>query len=319
MKQQEYCYIIIDLKKRNLITFCIDKSILKETLSYSIPLMPHNLSAQIANLTSRIFINTNYSLSMVGLYSVSTQFSVIIDIIQSSTNQAFTPWFFGIMNNGTKDNKKEIVNLSNFLLTIYSLLYMIIGLFSQDVIILMTSKDYILAWTSVPILVIAYSIKSIYYFYVNILFYYKQASRTLFLATITGSTFDIFLAYILVPLFGIYGAAISFLIAKIIIVIIVIILSKRYDDIGYRAVNMLKIIIPSLLFMGVGLYFSYTKYMSVFSITNFCYKIVLFIIYLIYLYFTNKKAIVEIINSGILKSLFDFKKLNKFERNYMND
>ena len=149
------------------------------------------------------------------------------------------------------------------------------------------------------------------------MFYYKQASRTLFLATITGSTFDIFLAYILVPLFGIYGAAISFLIAKIIIVIIVIILSKRYDDIGYRAVNMLKIIIPSLLFMGVGLYFSYTKYMSVFSITNFCYKIVLFIIYLIYLYFTNKKAIVEIINSGILKSLFDLIKDPPISNEYL--
>ena len=52
-----------------------------------------------------------------------------------------------------------------------------------------------------------------------------------------------------------YGAAIAFVCAKIIVSsIVIVILSKWFDDIGYRGGSMLKIIMPSLIFMGLGLY-----------------------------------------------------------------
>ncbi|MEC1760390.1 lipopolysaccharide biosynthesis protein [Schinkia azotoformans] len=298
-----FLFSIFDLKKNNLITFCIDIKILKETLKYSIPIMPHNLSTNIASFTSRIFINNNGTLASVGLYSVANQFGALIDTVQSSVNNAFAPWFYDMMNNGNKESKSEIVNLSHFLLIIYSLIYMGVGLFSQEVIILITNERYIIAWTIIPILVVAYSVKSIYYFYVNILFYYKDASRKLFIATLTGSFADIILAYVMVSKFGMYGAAFSFMIAKIIVVAMVIFISKRYDDLGYKVTGMLKIILPSLLFMGVGLYFSYTKYMTEFSWSNFFYKITILLAYLLYIYFTNRNMIKKIISSGNINYL----------------
>lgn len=284
-------FMIIDLKKNDLITFCLDKDILKESLQYSIPLMPHNLSTHIASLFSRVFINSSKTIAMVGLYSISSQFGNIIDLVQSSVNHAFAPWFYEIMNTCDKDSKQEITNFSDFLLVLYSLLYMLIGLFSQEVIILMTNDSYILAWTVIPIFVIAFSVKSMYYFYVNVLFYHKDASKKLFIATIAGSFADIMIAYITIPLYGMYGAAFSFLIAKVIVVAIVAFISKKYDDIGYKVTKMLKIIIPSLLFMGIGLYFSYTKYITEFSWRNFTFKLAILIVYLSYLYFANRKLI----------------------------
>ena len=58
-----------------------------------------------------------------------------------------------------------------------------------------------------------FSIKSMYYFYVNVIMFYKQA-RKLFIATIIGSLMDIILAYLLVPRFGMYGSAIAFVLAR---------------------------------------------------------------------------------------------------------
>ena len=114
------------------------------------------------------------------------------------------------------------------------------------------------------IFVVGFSIKSIYYFYVNILYYYKKAVKVLFIATISGSLLDIILAFYLVPRYGMYGAAIAFVCAKIIVSSIVIILSKGLMISG-TVLSMLKIIMPSLIFMGLGLYFSYTKYLTAFS------------------------------------------------------
>lgn len=291
-------YMIVDLKKNDLIAICIDKNILKEALSYSFPIMPHNLSTHIATFASRVFINSSGTLTSVGLYSVASQFGVVIDTVQFSVNQAFAPWFYDMTNTGNKEKNKEIVDLSYFLIILYSLLYMGIGLFSQEILIIMTNEEYVMAWTAIPILVMAYSVKSMYYFYVNILFYYKDASKKLFIATVSGSLADILIAYILVPIYDMHGAAISFLIAKIIVVTIVVILSKRYEDIGYRVTKMLKIILPSLVFMFIGLYFSYTKYLTVFSWINMFYKIGVLLVYLIYVYITNKKIIDNLFSSG---------------------
>lgn len=296
-------YMIIDLKKNKIITFCIDIKILKEALKYSIPIMPHNLSTNIASFAARVFINNSGSLASVGLYSVASQFGTIIDIVQGSVNQAFTPWFYDMMNKKNEENKREIVNLSRFLLILYSLLYMCIGLFSQEVIILMTSKRYIMAWTVIPILVAAFSVKSVYYFYINILFYHKDAARKIFVATVSGSFSDIIIAFLLVPQYGMYGAAVSFLVAKIIVVAIVVFMSMKYNNIGYKITYMLRTIIPSLFFMCIGLYFSYTKYLKVFSWINLLYKFAILAAYIIFVYLTNKEMINKLVKSGKIEQL----------------
>lgn len=290
-------YMVLDLKRNDLITFGIDKSLLRESLQYSIPLMPHNLSTNIATFAARVFINNNSPLAVVGLYSVGIQFGNIIDTVQVAVNQAFAPWFFDAMNQGGDSGKLGVVTLSRYLLIIYSVIYMIIGLFSQEVLILMTTPRYYMAWTVIPILVVGFSVKSIYYFFVNILFYYREAANKIFISTITGSLADIVLASIFVKHYGMYGAALSFVIAKIIIVSIVVAMSKAYDDLGYRVTDMLRTIIPSLLFMASGLYFSYTRYLTVFSWSNLFYKFGVLLVYLVFLYLTNKRLVDRFIQS----------------------
>jgi len=299
-----FLYMCIDLIRSDLVLFCVDTKILREVLCYSIPLMPHNLSTHIATFASRIFINNNGTLASVGLYSIASQFGSIIDLVQTSVNKAFMPWFYETMNTDNKDNKREILNLSRFLLIIYSLLYMVIGLFSQEVIILLTNKNYYMAWTAIPILVVGFSIKSVYYFYVNILFYFKEAARKIFVATTVGSFADIMISYTLVPKYGVYGAASAFLLAKIIIVTIVVIMSQKYNDIGYSIISMLRVIFPSLLFMALGLFLSYRKYVTVFSWYNLCYKILILFAYLCFIFFTNKKVIRKVLASSEMQKIF---------------
>jgi len=141
-----------------------------------------------------------------------------------------------------------------------------------------------------------------------VIMFYKQAARKLFIATIIGSLMDIFLAYLLVPRFGMYGSALAFVLAKVIIVTIVVYLSKLYDDVGYRVLKMLSIIVPSLLFMTVGLYFSYTRYLTVLSFTNLVYKILILTLYILFIYFTNRGVIDKAFKSGQLQRIIKRKK-----------
>lgn len=87
-------FMVSDLRKRNLLSFSFNWKLLKRALSYSIPIIPHNLSTSIAAFVSKIFINNSASLASVGLYGIAMQFGSLIDLFQTSVNKAFSPWFF---------------------------------------------------------------------------------------------------------------------------------------------------------------------------------------------------------------------------------
>ncbi|AXH51541.1 lipopolysaccharide biosynthesis protein [Clostridium perfringens] len=272
-------YMFIDLNNNSIITICIDKEILKKTLKYSIPIIPHNLSTTIASLVSNVFIGDKFSLSSVGVFGLATQFGNITDTIQASVNNAFTPWFYDVLNNKDKKSKKEIIKLTNILLWFYGVLFLGIALFSQDLIILFLNKSYWKAWTVVPFMIVSFSIKTIYYFYINILFYYKEATKYIFISTLSSSICNIILSAIFIPKMDIYGSALADIISMFLRVTIVVILSKRYENIGYKISLFIKSIFLNFIFISLGLIFSYSKYIYEFSFLNFSYKFSIFIIY----------------------------------------
>ena len=288
-------FMVSDLRKRNLLSFSFNWKLLKRALSYSIPIIPHNLSTSIAAFVSKIFINNSASLASVGLYGIAMQFGSLIDLFQTSVNKAFSPWFFNVLHEGRGKSDIDQMEFAKILLSLYSVIYLGIGLFSQEAILLMTHSRYTLAWKVVPILVVAFSVKSIYYFYVNILFYHQEAARKIFYSSLTGSFLDISLAAILIPRFGMYGAALSFLIAKVCIVVIVVLLCRNYNQGMFDVLGMIRTILPSIVLIGIGLIFSYTKYETVFNWGNFLYKCGIVGVYLAILLIHYKSVIYKIV------------------------
>jgi len=218
-----------------------------------------------------------------------------------------------MLSKKNSNRNSEILFLTKSLLSFYTVIYVVIGLFSQELVILMTPDQFTDSWLVIPILAVGFSVKSIYYFYVNIVMYYRSTAKKLFIATILGSISDILFAYLLIPSYGMFGAACAFLIAKVIVVTATVLISKSYNDIGYKVTEMLKIIIPSFFFMGAGLYLSYTKYARVISIENVIFKVMVFILYLGYVFLHNRETIIKVIKSG------DIKKMMKMNKKISND
>ncbi|WP_320128503.1 oligosaccharide flippase family protein [uncultured Sphaerochaeta sp.] len=283
-------WMLIDLKRLHLVRFCIDKTILKETLRYSIPIIPHNLSTQIAQFVSRVFINGTSSLATVGLFSLASRFGSLADLIQSSVNAAFQPWFYEQMNKKGVD-REQIVELSNVLVWFYSFLFLCVGLFCQELISLMASSQYQESWKLVPLIVITFSIKTPYYFYINILFYYKKASKYIFTATVSSSLVNVVLSYFLIKKYGMYGSVAADAISMVLRVGIIVLIANKFTKIGYSLWYFIKLTVLTVLFLGVGLYFSYTRFASVLSLRNSLYKIVVLFVFLVIVYLSNKGSI----------------------------
>ena len=73
---------------------------------------------------------------------------------------------------------------------------------------------------------------------------------------------------------------------------IVVWISNKVENVGYSVLGMLKTILPSLIFMAIGLYNSYTNYIDVFvSWFNLGYKFLILFIYSSYVYYVNRSMI----------------------------
>ena len=280
---------IVDMKIRDSIEFCVDFGILKESLKYSVPIIPHNLSASIAVLISSVLIGNKVSISSLGIYSVASQFGNIADTVQAYVNNAYGPWLFEKLKSSEPEYKNDIRKTVKLICWAIGFFMIGISLFSQDYIVLFVNKAYLGSWKYTPFIVMVYTIKMAYYFYVSVLLYYKKASKYLFVATLSGSLCNILLSAVFIPAYGVYGSIIADMIAMLIRVSIVIFISKRFADIGLRIKDFIYIAAVIVFFIFAGVSLSYFFYSDRFSIINFAYKIMLLLIYIVILFLRCRK------------------------------
>lgn len=284
-------YIFIEMLIDKKIVLCFDIDLLKSALKYSIPIMPHNLSTSIALLISKVLIGGTASLASVGVYTVASQFGNIADTIQGYVDQAYGPWLYEKLHAKEKNYKEDIRGIVKLLIGVIGLFFLGISLFAHDYIVLFVESSYIDAWKYVPGIVIVFAIKTIYYFYVEVLFYYKEASNKLFIATLTSSIVNIVLSYFFIPLYGVYGSIFADLLSMLIRVSIIVTISKKYENIGLRISDFVINFVIVLLFITVGLIPSFYFFTNMFNVGNFCYKVVVVLAYLCVVAILNRKNI----------------------------
>jgi len=283
-------YFVITMRITHTIEFCLDWSLLKSALKYSVPIMPHNLSTQIAILLSKIFISGSGSLSDLGVYSVATQFGNISDTIQNYVDTAYGPWLYEKLHNKDVAFKEVIRANVNLLISVIGFFFLGISLFAQDYIVLFIEKSYVNAWKYVPLIVSVFAIKTAYYFFVEVLFYYKDAARKLFWATLSSSFMNIILSYFFIPKWNVYGSILADAISMLLRTVIVIALSKQYANVGLRIPDFIKNFFIVEGFVILGLFLSITKYQNTFNLINFVYKILITALYVAVAVLLNKKT-----------------------------
>lgn len=270
----------------------LDKGLLMSMLKYSLPLVPHTVAFNISNLYSRIAINTKLSTSMLGLYSLASQFGAIADQVSNAVQSAFQPWLFQELKkieNGEKQNVASIRSLTDMLLWIYGGIFVMIGGWSQDVIQIFTTSSYHSAWIYVPVFIMSVAIKSPLYFYQNFMYYHKNLSRYIFMCTIIGCSISILLMSVLVPRIGIFGVIVSDIIALLCRLFITKWILRNVETI-YSFLRVMSITIISIIWVGLIVLPSYIGLFPS-NFVNIMYKLFMTLLYILTLLFIYRDQI----------------------------
>ena len=296
------CIFLIDMMKNKKIILCLDTIQLKEALKYSIPILPHNLSTRIAGLFSAVFLGNTNSLSVLGVYSLALQFGNVADAIQTYVNYAYCPWLFTILTEAEKGYKDTVRNVSNILSEVVGLFMIGIALFAPDYVFIFLKNSYRSGWYYIPLIVVEYVIKIMYYFYISALLYNKNSTKRIFIATLSSSIVNLFLSALLIPRFGSIGAIISDTIGVLLLSTLVYILYKKDNDVGLVIFDFIISFFTISVIICVGIIPIIIVKQNSFKISIFIYKIIIVVVYVLFCVRKNGKSIISTIKAVIGRS-----------------
>lgn len=244
-------YGIISLKKRDLVLFCLDTKLLYKSLKYSIPLIPHDIAFVIDQYAIKIVINKYIGYSVSGIFTLASQFSTIFNIVVTSVNLAFRPWFFEQMKHGD-EGRKIIKEMTILIMALYSFCAVTISVFSKEIVIIMTDKEYYDAWKLVPAFILAQLITFIYYSHVQAILFNVKKSKFAMICSFAYLITDVIVAIALIEKYHIIAVLIGQIASRIVMAIMAVIISRKSADVDFGTIKMVWYIIVSVILIGIG-------------------------------------------------------------------
>ena len=199
----------------------------KEMFRYATPLVIIGLAGVTNEMLSRALLRhwlpkgfyTGYTnMTVLGIFGACYKLSMLMNLSVQSFRYAYEPFFFSKSND--KKSPELFAKVMNAFIIYGCLAFIIISLILPEVAPLVLRKtDYLQALHIVPILLFAGLLLGIFY---NLSIWYKLTDKTINGAYITvfGAILTIAINWILIPIMGYEGSALTALIAYFIMVII---------------------------------------------------------------------------------------------------
>ncbi len=175
----------------------------KYILGFNLPLLPYYLSQIIFNSSDRIMISSLKSSSEAGIYGIAYSLGMLLNFVLSAVLNAFQPWFFSRIADGTAAEKKKI---TTWIALGMAVLVLGILMAAPEIIAVMAGEAYQQAVWAVPPIA-----ASLYAYYCTSIFlyldFYHEKKAYMNAATILAAVLNVGLNWILIPCFGFVGAA----------------------------------------------------------------------------------------------------------------
>lgn len=212
---------------------------LRELISFGIPLIPVAISALILSVADRYFLQYFSSLVDVGIYSLGYKIGSLLQLPIGAFQIAWPTIMFAMYD--TSRAKEFYSRLLTYFCLVLGYLALIVALFSKEIVELLSTPEYFKAWQIVPLIALSQIMFGIIYVTavgVNV----KKRPQDIMIAWLIGVGIHLALNFVLIPKFGLYGAAVSTLIGYTIVSITATVASLRLYSIPYNFKGLLKLL-----------------------------------------------------------------------------
>lgn len=181
----------------------ISKTYWKYGLKFSLPLIPHGLSQILLSQFDRIMILNSVGEAKAGIYSFAYNIAILYQVLSTSMDTAWTPWFYEQMAAG---KEKDIRQKTAWYVLLMSVIAVLLMLVCPEIILIMGGQKYTESrYTVIPIVLGMYF--AFLYALPAAIEYYHKKTKLIALGTVCAAIINIVLNAIFIPLFGYVAAA----------------------------------------------------------------------------------------------------------------
>jgi len=204
----------------------------KEMLKFSLWLIPGNLAGWVLSLSDRYFLEYFCTLRIVGIYSFGYQIASLIEIgFKTPFALAWSPVIFPAFREGRGEKvNKDVFRYYSF---IGVFLVLALSIFAKEITQLLSPAEYIEAYTIVPLVALGLFLVGWENFLGMGLY---VANKTYYFPGIfgIGALANLGLNFLLIPRYGMLGAAAATLISYILVSALYYIASQREYPLAFE-------------------------------------------------------------------------------------
>jgi O-antigen/teichoic acid export membrane protein len=190
--------------------WAFDRSQLADALRLGLPMVPHAIAGWALRLADRWLIALLIGLpavdarAAVGVYAVGYQLGFVVSIVITSFNAAWSPYFYriGQRRSGPAFYREMTTIVIGALLALAAA----VSVLAPEVVAVVARPGYEEAADILPIVAFASVLQGMYIMFVTVVFLMKRTGRLAGI-TVTSALLNVFLNFVLIPRFGIAGAA----------------------------------------------------------------------------------------------------------------
>ncbi len=267
---------------KDLFTRKLSGRLFKESMKYAYPNLSLGLIGLVYSSFDKTLLSKYKGLASVGHYNVGERFANIIKTIMDSIEGVWSPFFMRKAHENTLTSKQDIVK--SFLEV--SFIFMFMGIciiyFSEEMIRVLTTKEFYFAMYIVPLYVFYYLFGIIGMLAINQI-NYSEKTLNLLPSSIVSIILNVVLNVFLIKAFGAIGAAVATAISALGAVIVLFYIANKVYPLPLKKTSLLGLYLLLIVFT-VPIYPIMTADMGI-SI-----KIFLKIILLVFFVFAGFKA-----------------------------
>lgn len=257
-------------------TLSFSWTILKKVQSFGTPVMLGGIGLCVIALSDRFFLEHYSTPTEVGIYSLGDKIaSAVFALLVSPFLIAWSPLAFSIADR--MDAKEIYARILTYFVLIAGFATLGLSIFRIEIVSVIATTDYMLAVRIIGLLALSYVIYGAYF---QLLVGMALTEKNRFVPFITSIAviINVGLNFMLVPLYGMMGAAISTLAAYTAMSGLTYFVSRHFYPINYEFGRIFKILI-----CGIGVYGISTIFGKNISLVNIIIKFVFMFSFLLLL------------------------------------
>lgn len=227
--------------------------ILGSMLRYSIPLVFSTISMTLLTISDRYLIKFLLNESVLGIYNLGYKLAGVLNLMVIQSFQlGFLPIAYKLFDK--PDSGRYFSKVLTYLVFVSVFLSLVLSLFSRDVLVLFTdNSNFWIAYTVVPLICLGFVFKGIQNVFALGLHFVKKTRYNAWIVMVSAAA-NIGLNFLLIPILGIYGAAINMIITMFLMMTLFYYFAQKFYKINYELGKLVKVIITGGFLYGVSLF-----------------------------------------------------------------